>query len=239
MWSTGHSKVLAEDPALPLPLEIRPIRGARRLRLRIDQHRGLLKLTCPPRTSRRRALAWAIEQRAWVEAQLAGAEPGIPFVPSATIPLLGAEVRLTWAEHAPRTPALAGNELVCGGPKAGFARRIEQFIKRLALDTLSAETATIAGTAGLSATSVGVGDAATRWGSCSSRGGIRYSWRLVLAPPEARRFVVAHEVAHLAHLNHGPEFKALERDLFGGDVAAARSSLRLAGPRLRGIGRGN
>jgi predicted metal-dependent hydrolase len=53
-----------------------------------------------------------------------------------------------------------------------------------------------------------------------------------------RRFVVAHEVAHLVHLNHGPEFKALEARLFGPGLADAKAALRRVGPRLRRIGRG-
>jgi predicted metal-dependent hydrolase len=103
---------------------------------------------------------------------------------------------------------------------------------------LSAETAHYAALVGTSPKSVAVGDADTRWGSCTSEGRIRYSWRLVMAPPEARRFVVAHEVAHLTHLNHGAKFKALERRLLGGDVAAARDLLRRWSPRLKRIGRG-
>jgi hypothetical protein len=83
---------------------------------------------------------------------------------------------------------------------------------------------------------VSIGDARTRWGSCSSDGRIRYNWRLILTTPEVRRYVVAHEVAHLEHLNHGKKFKALERKLFGGDVAAAEASLRSCAPRLRRIG---
>ena len=42
---------------------------------------------------------------------------------------------------------------------------------------------------------------------------IAYSWRLILAPPLVRNNVVAHEVAHLVHANHGPEFHALLRQL--------------------------
>ena len=63
------------------------------------------------------------------------------------------------------------------------------------------------------------------------------SWRLILAPAEVRRYVAAHEVAHLVHLNHGPEFKALEARLFGTGVAEAKTALRRIGPRLRRIGR--
>lgn len=86
--------------------------------------------------------------------------------------------------------------------------------------------------------SVTIGDAATRWGSCSSQGRIRMSWRLILAPPEVRRYVAAHEVAHLVHLNHGADFKALEARLYGPGISEAKAALRRIGPRLRRVGRG-
>ena len=97
----------------------------------------------------------------------------------------------------------------------------------------------IAARAGVIVRAVSVGDADSRWGSCSASGAIRYSWRLILAPPDARRFVVAHEVAHRLHMDHGPMFKAAEAALFGGDVAAARASLRRVAPVIRRVGRGS
>jgi hypothetical protein len=133
---------------------------------------------------------------------------------------------------------IAGGELRCGGPETGLARRIELFLKKRALDIMSREVAEFAEMAGVVARSVSVGDAGSRWGSCSSQGRIRLSWRLILAPSPVRRFVVAHEVAHLAHLDHGPEFKALEARLFGPGLAQAKASLRRLGPRLRRVGRG-
>ena len=126
----------------------------------------------------------------------------------------------------------------CGGPIEGLAKRVETFLKRRAVDLLSLETAEFAAAAGVTPKSVSVGDADTRWGSCSASGRIRYSWRLILAPPPARRFVVAHEVAHLIHLNHGRDFKALERRLFGPGLAEAQALLRRVGPRLKRVGRG-
>ena len=235
MWSNARSEA-ALEAALPVPIDIRPMRNARRLRLRFDDASGTLKLTCPWRTSRRSALSWALDQREWIDAQLARAEPGEPFEPGTTIPLEGEDVRLVWNPDARRTPLLADGELRCGGPREGFARRIELFIKRRALDVMSCEVADYAAAAGMTAKSVSVGDAGTRWGSCSSQGRIRLSWRLVMASPEVRRFVVAHEVAHLRHLDHGPQFRALEAELFGHGLAAAKAALRSEGPRLRRLG---
>jgi predicted metal-dependent hydrolase len=237
MWSTGRSEA-ALHAALPAPIEIRPLKSARRLRLRFDEASGTLKLTCPWRTSRKAALAWALDQRQWIEAQLARAEPGEPFAPGAVIPIQGEDVRILWDEAAPRTPLLRSGELRVGGSRAGVPRRIELFLKRLALEVMSAEVREFAATADVTAASVSVGDAGSRWGSCSSQGRIRLSWRLILAPPEVRRFVVAHEVAHLRHLDHSARFKALEARLYGPGVAEAKALLRRVGPRLRRLGRG-
>jgi predicted metal-dependent hydrolase len=233
MWSNASS-----EAALPVPIEIRPLRSARRLRLRFDEAAGALKLTCPLRTSRRAALAWALDQREWIDSQLARAGAPEPLKPDAAIPIMGEETRIRWDTEFPRMPVLTGGELRCGGPESSVPARVERFLRRLALTTMSEDVADYAAAAGVSPRSVSVGDAATRWGSCSSQGRIRLSWRLILAPPEVRRYVVAHEVAHLVHLHHGPEFKALEARLFGPGLGQAKAALRRIGPRLRLVGRG-
>lgn len=238
MSSTVRSDFLHHHQDLPLPVEIRAVRGARRLRLRIDQERRVLRLSGPLRMNRARALAWAAEQSEWVRAQVESLLPDRPFVPGAVVPLEGVDTVLQWIEAAPRAPRLEQGRLVCGGPRSGFSRRIELFLKKRALDVLSRETEELARLLGVPVRSVTVGDARTRWGSCSSGARIRYSWRLILAPPQARRYVVAHEVAHLVHLDHGREFKQLERRLFGADPAAARQLLRRIGPGLKRVGRG-
>jgi predicted metal-dependent hydrolase len=235
MWSSARSEASLEA-SLPVPIEIRRLRSARRLRLRFDESAGMLKLTCPWRTSRRTALAWALDQRDWIEAQVARAEPAEPLLPGAIIPLEGRETKIVWRADWPRTPELHGDELRCGGPEAAVERRVEAFLKRHARITMSRDIAEFASLAGIAPRSVTIGDAATRWGSCSSKGSIRMSWRLILAPPEVRRYVGAHEAAHLVHLHHGPEFKALEARLFGPGIAEAKAILRRIGPRLRRIG---
>ena len=53
---------------------------------------------------------------------------------------------------------------------------------------------------------VGLRDPRTRWGSAARSGGLSFSWRLVLAPPEALETVVVHELAHLRVFGHGPRF---------------------------------
>jgi predicted metal-dependent hydrolase len=237
MSSTVRSEARLHHDDLPVPVEIRGIRGAKRLRLRLDEKRSVLKLTGPLRMNRKAALDWAAEQREWVEAQLGAILPAEPFVPGAVVPFEGEDIRLEWIAGAPRAPRLSDGVLVSGGPPEGFSRRIETFLKRRAADVLSGESREMAERAGVTLRGVSVGDADTRWGSCSSSGRIRYSWRLILAPPAVRRYVVAHEVAHLVHMDHGRAFKALARKLFDGDADAARLLLRRIGGRLKRVGR--
>ena len=236
MWSSVASRRLESHPDLPLPVLLCPIRSARRMRLRVDERGRMLKLTHPRGVRPAAALAWAASQKQWVEDQLDRHLPAEPFVPGALIPIEGEETRLYWSTELPRSPRLSDGQLSCGGPESAFSRRVATYLKQQALERLSAETGEIAAVAGVTPASVAVGDARTRWGSCSSSGALRYSWRLILAPPEVRRFVVAHEVAHLKHLNHGKDFKALEKSLFGGDTARAEALLRRWSPRLRRVG---
>lgn len=62
---------------------------------------------------------------------------------------------------------------------------------------------------GFSYKSVAIKDTRSRWGSCSARGNLNFSWRLIMAPDEILTYVVTHETAHLSHLNHSSDFWGL------------------------------
>jgi predicted metal-dependent hydrolase len=82
--------------------------------------------------------------------------------------------------------------------KAVFAERIPFYSQKL----------------GSSPTRWGLSSARTRWGSCAHDGSIRLNWRLVQFPLDILDYVVAHELAHLKELNHGPDFWRTVGELF-------------------------
>ena len=231
------STVISEDPRLPLPIKLTRLRRSCRLRLRVDHQAGLLRLSMPWRHSNRSALDWVAGQRPWIDRQLAAAPTGRPFADGRAILFEGREVTIRHDPTVRRGVLLDGDALLVGGPSDAVAGAVERWLRTQARDRLSAETASVAALAGVTIRSVSVGDAVSRWGSCSSSGAIRFNWRLICAPPEVLRFVVAHEVAHRLHMDHSPAFKAAEEQLYGGPVAAARSELRRLGPTLRALGR--
>ena len=210
---------------------------SRRAKLSVDPASGRVRLTLPPRAPLKAALRWASEQREWIDRQRARLPQARPFVPGATLPFDGMELRIDWAETRPRTIRRDGDALFCGGPLDGLARRIELWLKREALRVLSAETAEFAARAGVTISKVAIGDAKARWGSCTSSGVIRYSWRLMLAPAFVRRSTVAHEIAHRRHMDHSPAFHALADALTEGDPAESRAWLRAHGAALHWVGR--
>ena len=73
--------------------------------------------------------------------------------------------------------------------------------------------------------------ARTRWGSCSAKGSLNFSWRLILAPMEAVDYVVVHELVHTVYHNHSKRFwKKVEEIL--PDYNERRKWLRKHGLRL-------
>lgn len=238
--STTSSTVSSElhfpagDGTVPLDIKVSP--RARAMRLRVDQRTGGVVLTIPRRASRKKAVEWAMGHRAWVEEVLARIPSRSPIAPDATISYLGIPHRIDWLADRPRTVRVEDGRLIVGGPLDGLEQRMLRWLKREALALLAQETREYAARAGVTVDRIGVGDPVSRWGSCSSSGTIRYSWRLILAPVFVRRATVAHEVAHRAHMNHGPHFHALVRAIHGEDPAPARAWLRREGAALHRIG---
>lgn len=66
----------------------------------------------------------------------------------------------------------------------------------------------------------------TNWGSCSSIGNINLNMRLILLPGHLQDYVILHELCHLRHQNHGPQFHALLDSLLGGRERSLSGELR-------------
>jgi predicted metal-dependent hydrolase len=211
------------------PVRIVRHHAARHYRLVLDPVRRELKLTLPPGARPAAALRWAHGQHDWIAGQAAKAGADRLIAPGAPVPVEGAMLTLAWDPRAPRAPLIDGDVLRVGGDEAGAPRRVERWLKARAKALLTTESHEYARQVGRSVASVGIGDPRARWGSCAANGALRYSWRLIMAPPHVRRATVAHEVAHLVHMHHGPAFHDLVDDIYEGDVAAARSWLRREG----------
>lgn len=67
---------------------------------------------------------------------------------------------------------------------------------------------------GVAPTGLKITSAVTRWGSCSGKDSICFSYRIALLPEEAVDYIVVHELAHIRQKNHGPRFYAEVAKIF-------------------------
>jgi predicted metal-dependent hydrolase len=224
-----------------LPLRLSVNRRARRVSIRIDAARGQAVCVAPSERRLVDAVAFARSKASWIADRLAARPEGAgAYIPGSTVPLEGVDIPL---EQTPGSAAArlvdtpSGMAIRSGGEGEAYARRVENLLKRMARERLAHQTGVHARALNLKAPKVGIGDPKSRWGSCTpGRGSIRYSWRLILAPPEILDYVAAHEVAHLVHADHSTAFWGVVERLIG-DHKPYRAWLRANGAALHAVGR--
>ncbi len=207
-------RLILEDPELELRVRRSP--RARRLALRIDPRHDQPELVLPRGVSLEEGRRFAAGRAQWLRRRLAELPPRVPFAAGSVIPVLGVPHRVRHEPGAPGGVRRAAGELIVSGPVAELPRRLEAWLKAEARRLLGSRARSAAARLGRGAPQVGVRDPATRWGSCSARGRLSFSWRLVMAPEAVLDYVVAHEVAHLEEANHGPRFWRLVDELCPG-----------------------
>jgi len=218
-----------------IPLVVRRNAHARRVVLRIDIETGGISLTLPGRTALAEGLALAHERADWVIRCLDKLPARIPFADGATLPLLGLDTKI---RHAPETRhgvIHMDGELIVSGAREHLARRTADWLKREAKREIAGRAHPMAERIGRPIAALAVRDTRSRWGSCTPDGKLSFCWRLILTPEWVLDYVVAHEVAHLAHLNHGPKFWATVKSL-GVKPEQARAWLNVHAERLQRIG---
>lgn len=210
----------------PVAITLRKTAQARRISLRISRLDGRVTLTCPLRVSDREALAFAHEKADWLRQNLI-AHPGPARIGiGAELPFEGRLLRI--ASGTGRLVRVEGADLLVPGASERAAARIGGFLKQVARDRLAAASDHYAARLGRGYTRLSLRDTRSRWGSCTADGGLMYSWRLIMAPPEVLAYVAAHEVAHLAEMNHSEAFWSVVTRLYG-DYRAPRRWLREKG----------
>lgn len=202
---------LRRDPLVApreVPVLWRRSARARRVSLRLDAVAGAVVLTLPVRAARARGLELLERHAAWVLKQVEGLAPALEFRDGAEVPL-GGVPHLVRHEPGRRVARIEDGALVVGGDAAGLARRVERLLRAEALRRIAARVAVHAAALGVRPAAVRLKDTRTRWGSCAPDRTLSFTWRLVMAPDWVLDYVVAHEVAHLREMNHGPRFWAL------------------------------
>ena len=227
-------QAIALDLGAPVSIRVNP--RARRLVLRIDAASRQVELVLPKGVAAEHGIKFLAAQRGWIAARLLALPIPVPFAEGAIVPVFGVPHRIR-READPFAPpvAILGGEIRVRGDPAHLARRVRDHLVRLAREDLTRRARLCAARIGRPLARVGVRDTKSRWGSCSAKGSLSFSWRLVLMPEAVIDYVVAHEVAHLAEMNHGPRFWRLVQSLTP-DPAMPRAWLKRHRGRLFSYG---
>ncbi|HXE00900.1 MAG TPA: SprT family zinc-dependent metalloprotease [Hyphomicrobium sp.] len=222
-------------------LEVRRHPGARRLTLRVSRTRRAVIVTLPLQCDLDEAGTFLNRHIDWVRARLDSLPNQVPFEEGAAMPLRG-EPHMIAFTGCTRTRLITVDRpkgkrphILVPGAKEFAANRIVRWLFDEARRDLEVSVTRHARLLSLKAKNIVVRDQTSRWGSCSTTGALSFSWRLVLAPPFVLDYVAAHEVAHLAEMNHGPRFWALVKKIRP-DFETAKQWLQMLGPDLHRYG---
>ncbi len=204
------------DDNLPSYIRVQKSPRAKRLALRLNPKDRIFHLVIPRGMSFDKAHAFAEEHDRWMKDKLKDLPTIVRFKNGTSIPIFGRhrEIKIVFSKNLKTTEImLKYNELLVFTNLDDPTPRIVRFLKNVAKEELTRLSIIKAERIGKKVRNVSVRDTKSRWGSCSQDGRLTYSWRLIFAPLSAFDYVVAHEIAHLRHLDHGSDFWALCRRL--------------------------
>ncbi len=209
-----HQRLGALELGVPVATRISP--RARRLSLRVDASSRGVELVLPRRVALDTAIGFVAQHRGWITARVAAMPPPLRFTEGAIVPVFGVPHRIRHVVESPGVEpagnratapvAIVDGEIRVRGDPAHLSRRVRDYLVALAKREFTTRARILAARVGRNVTRVGVRDPKSRWGSCSSKGALSFSWRLILAPEPVVDYVVAHEVAHLVEMNHSARF---------------------------------
>ncbi len=195
-----------------VPLRVHRHARARKLILRIDDDTGGAVVTIPARVAVKDAVDMALRKSAWIAAQLSRRPARVVFRDGACVPFLGTFLTVRHVSTG-RGIRRDGNEVFVTGQVEYLPRRLTDWLKAQARAHLLPRAHDKAGRVGRRVNHISVRDTRSRWGSCGADGRLNFSWRLIMAPERVLDYVVAHEVAHLVHRDHGSDFWRLTESL--------------------------
>ncbi len=184
-----------------LEIEIKRVKGTHSMRLKIGQN-GKPILTLPYWIPKKLGLIWVQKQEEWIQKN--SFKPKY-FNSEQKILFLGKEIVIKHSEERIKTH-IERDILWVSGEINFLPRRVSDFIKKEFLSYLRPKIIEKEKILGVNHSRLTLRDTTSRWGSCSSTKALSFCWRLAMTPEFVIDYLVAHEVAHLKHLDHSPAF---------------------------------
>ena len=194
---------------------IRRVRNSTRLSLRVSSISENVTLTAPLNTKQDVLLRFLESKETWLKDKLLKiSDKKLQVDIGGLIPIFGSKKQLEICSESLNVRIIGNSiRIPISVSKPGLS--VENYLKKLAMEELTNVTNYYCDKLGVSYSSIKLRDTRSRWGSCSSNSNLMFSWRLIMAPKNVIRYLVAHEVTHLKHFNHSSDFWFEVRSIFG------------------------
>ena len=218
-----------------IDLFVRRSTRAKRILLQVGPIDGPVVLVLPLGGELDEALEFAKLNTAWIERRLKLVLSRVPFIDGAEVPFQDILLRIKRVDEAGGTVRRCADKLLVPGHEDTVSDRVRRWYHDEAHREIVHRADMKAQQLGRQRGRITVRDQRTRWGSCSAVGNLNFSWRLIIAPEWVLDYVVAHEIAHLAEMNHEKRFWGHVRGLCA-EPEASRAWLRSHGSSLYRFG---
>jgi len=217
-------------PDLPeILISVRRSKQANRLSLRVSRLHRTVTITGPHTVHIQKFLDFVAQKRPWIIGHFVNLPQPTTVKVGSNLPFLGHDLQIT--QGANRKITLTDNAIELPQNNRNVGRQVQAFLKVQAREKLAQASDKYSKKLGLPYARLTLRDTKSRWGTCSSQGHLMYSWRLIMAPIDVLEYVAAHEVAHLAEMNHSSKFWAVVDQLFG-NYHTQKNWLRTEGVKL-------
>ncbi len=218
-------------------VRVRRSSRARHMLIHVDVIDAAAELVLPRYATLDEGIDFAHSKRRWISARLKETPPAVPFAHGARIPVLGETLRLCHADELFPDIWQSKNQLIVSCPETELSDQVFAWLWTRAAKEIRTRARDKASQIGRNINGIKIHDPQSMWGSCTAKGSLTLSWRLVMAPEKVLDYVVAHEVSHLIELNHSRRFWGIVDELCE-DVKDCRAWLRSDGPALHRYGVG-
>jgi predicted metal-dependent hydrolase len=209
-------------------------RSSARRTMALQVGSGGLSVSAPWRLPVTEIERFIAQKQDWIHGKLAQLQgrtvEGLDWCDGMTLPYLGRSVGLNVVAEPSQTVLTADRLQLPVRSSMALQKAVLGWYQRTALSYFEARMKVFLPLLKRPPAQLLLTNARTRWGSCTRQGVVRLNWRLLQAEPAQIDYVLAHELAHLEHLDHSPAFWRAVARLYP-DFVAARQALRENGHR--------
>lgn len=191
---------------LDFPFEVKESRRARRISIKIKETTKVVYITIPRGVNSNVVNKFVEEKIGWIRKNLEKTVQPETVSLGSTLPIEGLLREVTLNENLKTNFELQSDRINLKTLSPSCGEQTRQALISLSHDVFLGWSLKYAEKLNVNFSKISIKDPKTRWGSCSSSGSLMFSWRLIMAPPVVGRYVAAHEVSHLLHLNHSKDF---------------------------------